>query len=655
MFYSKEILARKDTNLGRIWLAATIGPRSTLTKLSKKEVNGVDIVRTCRDISQPPEPLALRLSSNLLVGVVRVYSQQVNNYAADVNSTWARVKRDLALVQAEQLELANPVARLEAITNDYDMDIEQELTRPNNLLLDWELEVTRNDGYKQTAVEFGWALPSQASMDDSSDNFSSSNALLFDKTDERRRRITLDEDTKLRSGFGDQFDLALGDEDMAGDNSGLYLDAEGNLVETMPDQGLSTADLGEIESHIQKAPQAEKTTDVNYVEMNYGEMGIDEQLPPVDQHVPVVDETNNVQHPDTEIDQVVAQMPAKGSRQKNRKVKGAIIDEDTTVPRDGLTIPRSEIEQRLARLFRSDSDQNRSARATKALVDSFLQGPFCVSGHAPELSAFWATASARLAHPEPSLLPPRPPDNVDEDLELPRHLGQDLDSLVGDFPDPEVIRRQPGGNSNQSTPAGLGFGNGFSLHDTDVGVGPMPWSGVYDLPPSAGGRSDPASGGSDHGQEFQSIFDASVFPRKRLSMGGDRTRSWGSDEEEGEDRLVRRRLRQGSAGSTTGSGFGEAPFTFGSEDAAGLDDATSQPQETGKFLKYVCTMLKDAGASPNSSFLFSDVVPVQERRQVAAAAFYHFLALSSAGVVRPRQDTPYGDIQVQFFKDTAAS
>lgn len=48
--------------------------------------------------------------------------------------------------------------------------------------------------------------------------------LLFDKTDERRRRITLDEDTKMKKavgyGFGDRFDLTLGDEDMAGDNNG---------------------------------------------------------------------------------------------------------------------------------------------------------------------------------------------------------------------------------------------------------------------------------------------------------------------------------------------------------------------------------------------------------------------------------------------------
>ncbi|KAG0339205.1 hypothetical protein BG000_002629 [Podila horticola] len=625
MFYSKEILARKDTNLGRIWLAATIGPRSGLSKLSKKEVNGVDIVRTCRDISQPPEPLALRLSSNLLMGVVRVYSQQVNNYAADVNSTWARIKRDLALIQAEQLELVNPVARLEAITNDYDMGIEQELTRANNLLLDLELEVAWNDVYKQTAVEFGWALASQASMGDSSDNFSSLNVPLFDKTDKRRRRITLDEDMKLRSpvghGFGDQFDLVLGDEDMAGDNSGLYLDAEGNLVETMPDQGLSTADMDDIEPHIQKVPQIEKTTD-----RNHGEMGDDELLPPVDQNVPDVDETNNVQPPDTEIDQVVAQKPAIGSYQKNRKFNGPIVDENTTLPRDELTIPRSEIEQGLARLSTFDSNENKSARATKALVDSLLQGPICVSGYALELGTFWATASARPAHRVPSLLPPRPLDHVDEDLELPRHFDHDIHSLGGDFSDLEVNRRQPGGNSDENTPAGLGFGSGFGLHDEGGGVGPMPWSGVYDLPPSAGGRSDRSPAASDHRQQFQSIFDASVVPRKRLSMGGGRTRGWSSDEEESEGRLVRRRLRQESSGSVTGSGLGETQFTFGSEDAGEPShDATSQPQETGKFLKYVRTMLKDAGASPNSSFSFSDVVPLQERRQVAASAFYHIL------------------------------
>lgn len=386
------------------------------------------------------------------------------------------------------------------------------------------------------------------------------------------------------------------------------------------------ADMGDIEPAIQKAPQIEKTSDVDRGKADHVGMEIDEQLVPVDQNVPDVDETENIQRPDTAIDQVVSQTLAKGSHQTRRKLKGLIVDGATTLPRDELAIPRSEIEQELARLSRSDSGGIKSARETKALVDSLFQGPFCVSGYVPELGIFWATASARSAHPVQSLLPPRPPDHVDDDLEMPRHFDHELDSLEGDFPDPEVIRRHPGDSSDQSTPAGLGFGVGFGHHDGEAGVGPMPWSGAYDLPPSAGGRSDRSPAASDHGQEFQSIFDASVVLRKQLSTGGGRTRGWVSDEEEGEDTLVRCRLHQGSTGSVTGSGSGEAQFTFGSEDATGLgNDATSQPQETVKFLKYVRTMLKDAGASPNSSFSFSDVVPVQERRQVAASAFYHIL------------------------------
>lgn len=388
----------------------------------------------------------------------------------------------------------------------------------------------------------------------------------------------------------------------------------------MPDQGLSTADMGDTEPPIQEVLQIERTKNVDHDEME-----IDDQLPNVEQNVPDVDEIDNIQPFGTEINPVVPQKPTKGSHQ-GRKAKGLIVDECTTLLRDELTIPRNEIEQRLAR-SRSDTDEIRSAKATKAIVDSLFQGPFCVSGYASELRAFWETASARLAYPAPSLLPPRPPDQVEEDSELPRHFDHDMESLGGDIPDPEVIRRQPGGSSEQSTPGGLGLGSGFGLHDEEAGMGPMPWSNAFDLPASAGVRSDRSPGGSDHGQEFHSIFDAApVIPRKRLSMGGGRTRGWGSDEEEDEDRLVRRRHYQEGTGSVAGSGSGDAQFTFGSEDAAGLDNnATSQPQETGKFLKYVRTLLQDAGVSRNSSFSFSDLVPVQERRQVAASAFYHIL------------------------------
>ncbi|KAI7820840.1 hypothetical protein BC939DRAFT_375526, partial [Gamsiella multidivaricata] len=62
-------------------------------------------------ISQPPEPFALRFSSNLMVGIVRVYNQQYNFYYSDVNSMWVRLRRDLAVMQSEQVDLVNPKAK----------------------------------------------------------------------------------------------------------------------------------------------------------------------------------------------------------------------------------------------------------------------------------------------------------------------------------------------------------------------------------------------------------------------------------------------------------------------------------------------------------------------------------------------------------------
>ena len=52
-------------------LAATLGSKSAFRKLPKRSVLTADISQLCGLISQPAEPLALRLSSNLMFGVVR--------------------------------------------------------------------------------------------------------------------------------------------------------------------------------------------------------------------------------------------------------------------------------------------------------------------------------------------------------------------------------------------------------------------------------------------------------------------------------------------------------------------------------------------------------------------------------------------------------
>ena len=52
-------------------LAATLGSKSTFKKLPKRTVLTADIAQLCNLIVQPNEPLALRLSSNLMIGAAR--------------------------------------------------------------------------------------------------------------------------------------------------------------------------------------------------------------------------------------------------------------------------------------------------------------------------------------------------------------------------------------------------------------------------------------------------------------------------------------------------------------------------------------------------------------------------------------------------------
>ncbi|KAH7344963.1 hypothetical protein B0J17DRAFT_637758 [Rhizoctonia solani] len=51
-------------------MAATLG-KTSIGKLNRRNVLSANITKLCELVAEPAEPLALRLSSNLLVGVVR--------------------------------------------------------------------------------------------------------------------------------------------------------------------------------------------------------------------------------------------------------------------------------------------------------------------------------------------------------------------------------------------------------------------------------------------------------------------------------------------------------------------------------------------------------------------------------------------------------
>lgn len=102
MFYSTEILSLKsNSNIGVVWyafpalthprLAATLGPKSQARRLTRRDYGNVDLVEACKFLSLPPMPLSLRLQSNLMVGVVRVYGQKMGIVYTEVKGLWAKV------------------------------------------------------------------------------------------------------------------------------------------------------------------------------------------------------------------------------------------------------------------------------------------------------------------------------------------------------------------------------------------------------------------------------------------------------------------------------------------------------------------------------------------------------------------------------------
>ncbi|KAI9512602.1 Rec8 like protein-domain-containing protein, partial [Russula earlei] len=142
MFFTSELLSRRDSGFGLLWLAATLGARSSFRKLPKRDVLGADIIQLCGLITEPSEPLALRLSSNLMVGVARVYKVKHDIFLGDVNACFVSLKRavrDLHALSApsSNLQMGQPVVRPDAVTVQLDPAMSLGLNL-DDFLGDWQ-------------------------------------------------------------------------------------------------------------------------------------------------------------------------------------------------------------------------------------------------------------------------------------------------------------------------------------------------------------------------------------------------------------------------------------------------------------------------------------------------------------------------------------
>ncbi|KAF2101796.1 hypothetical protein NA57DRAFT_35210 [Rhizodiscina lignyota] len=87
MFYSETLLS-KTGPLARVWLAANIE-----RKLNKQQIREADISSSVDAIvDQGQAPMALRLSGQLLLGVVRIYSRKARYLLEDCNEALMKIK-----------------------------------------------------------------------------------------------------------------------------------------------------------------------------------------------------------------------------------------------------------------------------------------------------------------------------------------------------------------------------------------------------------------------------------------------------------------------------------------------------------------------------------------------------------------------------------
>lgn len=87
MFYSNSLL-QKNGALSRIWLSA-----NQERKISKTHILQSNLQDSVEQIIAPPEaPLALRLSGQLLLGVVRIYSRKARYLLDDCNEALMKIK-----------------------------------------------------------------------------------------------------------------------------------------------------------------------------------------------------------------------------------------------------------------------------------------------------------------------------------------------------------------------------------------------------------------------------------------------------------------------------------------------------------------------------------------------------------------------------------
>ncbi|CAH9085513.1 unnamed protein product [Cuscuta epithymum] len=145
MFYAHTLLARKGP-LGTVWCAAHLN-----YSLKKSDYTRTNIPSTVQFIMYPEVPIALRMSGHLLLGIVRIYSKQVDYFYQECNHLELRIRKAFACSNVNL-----PASATQAQYNS--------ITLPETLQLD-ALE-TYDDQHPERSVDTHFKCPEEITLED---------------------------------------------------------------------------------------------------------------------------------------------------------------------------------------------------------------------------------------------------------------------------------------------------------------------------------------------------------------------------------------------------------------------------------------------------------------------------------------------------------
>lgn len=190
MFYSQLILARRG-QLGKIWLAAHWD-----RKLTKHHIFACDITESVENILNPLEPLALRVSGHLMLGIVRIYSRKVKYLISECTEAMWKIKLAFRPGNVDLPETATTAAAAATddaryfgyVEQDYDFPELAETAFSHNLLTQ----------YEELHAARGRNVPFDQTLGGSEDNFETASRVSDVEIMRREHRMS---DSTLRGNL----------------------------------------------------------------------------------------------------------------------------------------------------------------------------------------------------------------------------------------------------------------------------------------------------------------------------------------------------------------------------------------------------------------------------------------------------------------------